>query len=476
VKTVNTFRALISDYRWNGMTTTNTPVFVTYSFLTNAEVPSRSEYQPYYNWGYSSFTAAQKANFKKAADHYAEISGVRFVEVDDPDDAMLKVMNTDGSNWGGWANYGIATRDYTSTGYLVIDNGGRYNPGSYGYETILHELGHVVGLKHPFEGNVQLVDRLDNEDHTLMSYTSNYRGDRELAHLDIDALRFLYGGSSAVKAAWNWSFNDTIHRFELTGSAKADKLIGTDNDSLIDGRGGNDKIFGRDLNDTALGGPGNDTFMLGYGSNVAEGGAGRDLFLDYWGNDTFDGGDGIDTVSFRFATFGVTVDLSLSGPQFNMGSDQLIDVENVIGGNFADTIFGSEGRNVLKGQKRADAISGGDGNDILLGGKGADTLDGGNGNDRLIAGPGNDSLTGGANADTFVFRPRQNDMHVTDFVHGEDMFQFKGFGFKNKGEARSHFDEVGTGSDDQVSFSYKGTTIMIDGADLADITRGDILI
>jgi hypothetical protein len=60
----------------------------------------------------------------------------------------------------------IDTKINTSASYLA--NGG------YGDMTITHELGHSLGLKHPFEGTVKLPTAQDNQDNTIMSYT-NYK-------------------------------------------------------------------------------------------------------------------------------------------------------------------------------------------------------------------------------------------------------------------------------------------------------------
>jgi hypothetical protein len=46
------------------------------------------------------------------------------------------------------------------------------NAGGSGWLTIAHELGHAMGLDHPFEGTI-LATAFDDSNHTIMSYTNN---------------------------------------------------------------------------------------------------------------------------------------------------------------------------------------------------------------------------------------------------------------------------------------------------------------
>ena len=174
---------------------------------------------------------------------------------------------------------------------------------------------------------------------------------------------------------------------------------------------GRDVINGRDSYDVvgpdgALTGYGaRDLLRAGAGDDVANGGsggdqlwgeAGNDLLRGGGGSDLLNGGTGLDTASYDTAATGVVVNLAFSG--LNTGDalgDVLIEVENLAGSGFADSLTGDAGANVLTGRNGAD---------LLTGLEGADTLLGGDGNDRLLGGLGGDLLTGGAGRDRFLFK------------------------------------------------------------------------
>lgn len=94
------------------------------------------------------------------------------------------------------------------------------------------------------------------------------------------------------------------------------------------------------------------------------------------GNDTITGTAGIDTVDFKYATGGVTVDLAASTNQVEFMDEvtsvtyrqQLIGIENIFGSRYADNIRGDSGNNLLWGgdDLEADTLAGGEGNDTYI--------------------------------------------------------------------------------------------------------------
>ena len=166
--------------------------------------------------------------------------------------------------------------------------------------------------------------------------------------------------------------------------AGADLIQLSDQGGYVFARGGNDRITGGNASDTFFGGSGNDTI---------DGGAGRDTanYMD----DTYDG-----NVNVAVTGLGVKVNLATGIATDNWGHmDTLLNIEDVSGSRFGDTITGNAVDNNLHGEDGNDTISGDAGNDWLDGGNGADSMVGGLGMDQLSGGAGNDTLDGGADRD-----------------------------------------------------------------------------
>jgi Ca2+-binding RTX toxin-like protein len=99
------------------------------------------------------------------------------------------------------------------------------------------------------------------------------------------------------------------------------------------------------------------------------------------GNDTINGGDGVDTVVHNTATSAVFADIaSLSATSGNIsdgegGYDTVSNVENIVGGDYNDTLRGGNGANQIDGGAGDDWLMGREGNDTLNGGSGFDYLE-----------------------------------------------------------------------------------------------------
>ena len=191
----------------------------------------------------------------------------------------------------------------------------------------------------------------------------------------------------------------------LTGSAYADTLIGDVQANVLSGGGGNDVLVGGGGSDTLDGGDGNDTasyefstsgvsVSLADGTGTAGdaagdvlisienliGGSGNDTFAGANGiqANAFDGRTGIDTVTYAASSAGVVASLTtgLSGVvQTNdAAGDTFVNIENLTGTSYADTLIGDAGANALVGGGGDDVLEGLGGGDVFAGGAGVDTV------------------------------------------------------------------------------------------------------
>jgi Ca2+-binding RTX toxin-like protein len=161
--------------------------------------------------------------------------------------------------------------------------------------------------------------------------------------------------------------------------------------ATVNGTNGADSLSGTSGIDTINGLNGNDT-LKGFG-----------------GADRLDGGNGIDTASYFNSATGVGANLATGrGIGGDADGDTLLNIENLVGSSFNDTLTGDDNNNELIGLE---------GNDILKGGGGADRLGGGAGDDILKGGGGSDELNGGAGSDTADYS-NSPDFVVIDFTTG----------------------------------------------------------
>jgi Ca2+-binding RTX toxin-like protein len=139
---------------------------------------------------------------------------------------------------------------------------------------------------------------------------------------------------------------------------------------------GNDSFTGFE---NVLGARGSDSFVGdasanglngGEGNDTLDGGFGNDMLDGSLGNDSLNGGGGTDFVTYASASNSITVDLAAGLALGSAGNDSLIAVENVTGGNEADSLLGDSSANHLDGGAASDTVAGGQGDDWLNGGSG----------------------------------------------------------------------------------------------------------
>ncbi len=424
------------------------PIVFTYAFRAAqpATLPVVGGYD-----GWVPFTAAERAATRAALDEIESFANIRFVETPGAVDPRLDFGKADVPVGIGEGGAAWAWRDGRLTGYegfAVFDADVDLTRAP---DLIRHEIGHALGLAHPFEG-VTLPDAYENKGYTLMSYTADPFGDGsdEGAYqvLDVMALQFLWGEGGGPGARGDRLALDAqggrVPVVRDTGGRDVIAAGDTDLDARIDLREGAFSYLGEQriaavafdaTIEVALGGRGDDRLDGSAADNVLVGRGGADTLLGRGGQDVLRGGGGDDSLRS-----GTGADMLRGGG----GADDLragAGADDLRGGAGGDTMHGGRGADDLLGGRGADALRGGAGRDLLHGNRGEDDLQGGAGRDRLMGGAGDDALdggrgrdvmTGGAGADTFHFARGDGRDVITDLGRGEDVLQLEGFGSRRE--------------------------------------------
>ena len=202
----------------------------------------------------------------------------------------------------------------------------------------LHELGHCLGLEHPFESS-------DGDFYgSTNPYSSAYPEQTVMAY------RFPASGS------WPTFYSDSDLEALVTLLGKELQLYNQEN-NIIYGKGYSEKINGAQGNDWISGGGGSDELYGGKDNDWINGNQGDDGINGNMGSDILRGGQGNDTI---------------------------------FGGKDDDQLFGDLGNDRLRGDLGDDALTGGTGADLFILSPGFDTALDFNPNegDRLGISPG----------------------------------------------------------------------------------------
>ena len=166
-----------------------------------------------------------KNNVRQILKNIESFVDLKFVEVEDAQNSYGEIryqleQMRDGYAYAYLPDYYDDTAGdvFFSKQYDTDDggNGFQSGKGTYGYETIIHETLHALGLKHPGDYNGDgsgdppfLAAGQDNNTNTVMTYNDGGAGASTIMPYDIKALQYLYGANQTYNQGnTTYSFNE----------------------------------------------------------------------------------------------------------------------------------------------------------------------------------------------------------------------------------------------------------------------------
>ena len=371
-----------------GQTSTASPVNITYSFGEGVATSGTGTFIG------ASWFDSEKLAFETALNLFENVCNVDFSQTaytpSYANQSNTVFYLTPDSFWGGSGILGmfeVPDGTYTSNyGYFGYEHPSwnNLNSGSYGFITIIHELGHGLGLAHPHDGGTEAsattfpgvtsssetgLYGLNQGIWTTMSYvdgwnqfpsnTTDYGYQSTPMAFDVAALQAIYGVNTSYQTGsdtyylptsntigtgwaciWDAGGTDTIsNEGSLIGSTinlNAASLVGENAGGFVSknaGITGGFTIANAVVIENAIGGDGNDYIIGNDANNSLDGGAGNDLISGSRGDDTIDGGAGYDIALYetnRSSITSATRDMTgIVTFQTEFGTDSLINIEEI---------------------------------------------------------------------------------------------------------------------------------------------------
>ena len=306
--------------------------------------------------GVTPFNDIQKQSAVAVLNYIETITALSFVQSGEvlASNTLLFVLNTQEEDSYAYA-YLPEIHPLGSDIYMAIHpTNETMSVGTEGALTLIHEIGHALGLKHPHEevkglGEVSVLSIDENSvANTVMSYeestVENFKF--EFNHLDIAALHYIYGpnpnsrvsddtyeiSSTQTNFIWDGAGVDTIDASKLKAGVTLHldpghhDFVGESSASIVTAPGQITVNFGTTI-ENVIGSAFNDALFGNAQANVLTGNG---------GSDTIDGGDGVDiaiyneppsaiTLSSNKENTNITWDITLA----NGDKDTLVNVERL---------------------------------------------------------------------------------------------------------------------------------------------------
>jgi serralysin len=406
-------KALLEDWRWVTLEHGSTPpTVIKYGFPTGVGDYTAVKTYPASDFDKIEFRAADTDDQAAAVASFDLISSYTKITFTNArsglaENATVRIGLDDRSE----GSYAYTPSDSPAAGDLILGRNGHvpsHFRGTDAFTTVMHEIGHALGLKHGHEAspNGALAPQFNDAEFSVMTYAPYFGAptDTALAPRDGSAPQsYMMFDIAALQAYYGARFDrvgkEDVYRWDtVTGQQTINGSIAPNT-----GTSTTHKIF-----TTVWTAGATSTYDLSnFGENQVD-----DLRPGHWLTFAHDKLADLDSKSPPG-----TAGRIAQGNVYNAllyQNDQRSEIRNIKTGSGNDTVIGNDADNAIDTGAGNDTIQAGPGNDTITGGPGADRIDTGTGVDTL-----RDTLAD-MDGDTVSNFGRATELDITGSLAGED--------------------------------------------------------